>query len=182
MARVDAAESLAQKRPSGLEKEAMKAVRGPALEAVRLRLQKASFQHRMTERSAVEAMPGSVSGKRRWRIWAPTLAPSMRPASRISCGTSLKKEKVSTASEIWRYQDETGASVEEIDAVLKEQTQMPMGPFLVADMSGLDTTVKVARDLQDAYGDRFYVHQAMTELVEKGQLGAKSGKGFYEHA
>ena len=35
---------------------------------------------------------------------------------------------------------------------------MPMGPFRVADMSGLDTVVKVARDMREAYGDRFYVH------------------------
>ena len=59
---------------------------------------------------------------------------------------------------------------------------MPMGPFRVADMSGLDTVVKVARDMYDAYGDRFYVHKAMEALVEQGDLGAKSGGGFYEHS
>ena len=40
---------------------------------------------------------------------------------------------------------------------------MPMGPFRVADMSGLDTVVKVARDMRDAYGDRFYVHKGMED-------------------
>jgi len=97
-------------------------------------------------------------------------------------GFVVNRILVSTASEIWRYQDETGASFEEIDRVVQEQTQMPMGPFRVADMSGLDTTVKVARDLHEAYGDRFYVHRAMEELVEQGHLGAKSGKGFYDHS
>ena len=58
---------------------------------------------------------------------------------------------------------------------------MPMGPFRVADMSGLDTVVKVARDMHDAYGDRFYVPQGMEQLVADGDLGAKTGKGFYEH-
>ena len=58
---------------------------------------------------------------------------------------------------------------------------MPTGPFRVADMSGLDTVVKVARDMRDAYGDRFYVHKGMEALVADGHLGAKSGKGFYEH-
>jgi len=58
---------------------------------------------------------------------------------------------------------------------------MPMGVFQVADMSGLDTVVKVARDMNAAYGDRFHVHKGMEELVAKGDLGAKSGKGFYEH-
>jgi 3-hydroxyacyl-CoA dehydrogenase len=88
----------------------------------------------------------------------------------------------STASEIWRYQDETGIDVEEIDKLITEKAQMPMGPFRVADMSGLDTVVKVARDMRDAYGDRFYVHRGMEEMVERGELGAKSGKGFYDHA
>jgi 3-hydroxyacyl-CoA dehydrogenase len=105
------------------------------------------------------------------------------PVRAAECpGFVVNRILVSTASEIWRYQDETGASFEEIDRVVQEQTQMPMGPFRVADMSGLDTTVKVARDLHDAYGDRFYVHRAMEELVAQGNLGAKSGKGFYDHS
>ena len=58
---------------------------------------------------------------------------------------------------------------------------MPIGPFRIADMSGLDITVNVARDLHDAYGDRFYVHRGMQELVAQGDLGAKSGRGFYDH-
>jgi 3-hydroxyacyl-CoA dehydrogenase len=35
--------------------------------------------------------------------------------------------------------------------------------------------------MRDAYGDRFYVHNGMEELVAAGNLGQKSGKGFYEH-
>jgi 3-hydroxyacyl-CoA dehydrogenase len=96
-------------------------------------------------------------------------------------GFVVNRILVSTASEIWRYQDETGLPVEEIDEFIMEKAQMPMGPFRVADMSGLDTVVKVARDMRDAYGDRFYVHRGMEERVERGELGAKTGKGFYEH-
>ena len=69
-----------------------------------------------------------------------------------------------------------------LDKFITEKAQMPMGPFRVADMSGLDTVVKVARDMRDAYGDRFYVHRGMEERMERGELGAKTGKGFYEHA
>jgi 3-hydroxyacyl-CoA dehydrogenase len=97
-------------------------------------------------------------------------------------GFVVNRILVSAAGEIWRYQDETGIDPGEIDEFLTEKTQMPMGPFRVADMSGLDTVVKVARDMRDAYGDRFYVHRGMEEMVERGELGAKSGRGFYEHA
>ena len=96
-------------------------------------------------------------------------------------GFVVNRILTSSASEIWRYQDESGASPEAIDAFVKEQAQMPMGVFQVADMSGLDTVVKVARDMNAAYGDRFHVHKGMEELVSRGELGAKSGKGFYEH-
>jgi 3-hydroxyacyl-CoA dehydrogenase len=96
-------------------------------------------------------------------------------------GFVVNRILVSTASEIWRYQDETGIPVAEIDEFIREHAQMPMGPFRLADMSGLDTVVKVARDMRDAYGDRFYVHRGMEEHLDRGELGAKSGKGFYEH-
>jgi 3-hydroxyacyl-CoA dehydrogenase len=96
-------------------------------------------------------------------------------------GFVVNRILVSTASEIWRYQDETGVDVEALDAFIAERAQMPMGPFRVADMSGLDTVVKVARDLRDAYGDRMYVHDGMERKVQAGELGAKTGKGFYDH-
>jgi 3-hydroxyacyl-CoA dehydrogenase len=97
-------------------------------------------------------------------------------------GFVVNRILVSTASEIWRYQDETGIDVEQLDQFITEKAQMPMGPFRVADMSGLDTVVKVARDMREAYGDRFYVHRGMESKLQAGELGAKTGKGFYEHS
>jgi 3-hydroxyacyl-CoA dehydrogenase len=87
----------------------------------------------------------------------------------------------SLASEIWRYQDDTGLDVKDIDKYIQGNRLAPMGPFFLSDMTGLDTTLKVAKDLRDAYGDRFYVHHKMEELVEAGKLGQKTGEGFYEH-
>jgi enoyl-CoA hydratase / 3-hydroxyacyl-CoA dehydrogenase len=97
-------------------------------------------------------------------------------------GFVVNRILTSTASEIWRYQDESGVDVKDIDKALTDSKLVPMGPFYLADMSGLDTALKVAKDMVDAYGDRFYVHRGMEELVEQGNLGQKSGKGFYEHS
>jgi 3-hydroxyacyl-CoA dehydrogenase len=97
-------------------------------------------------------------------------------------GFVVNRILASTASEIWRYQDESGVDVKDIDKALTDAKLVPMGPFYLADMSGLDTALKVAKDMQDAYGDRFYVHKGMEELVAAGDLGQKSGKGFYEHS
>src|SRR3954468_9585271 len=96
-------------------------------------------------------------------------------------GFVVNRILASTASEIWRYQDDTGTPVEEIDKLIADSKAVPMGPFFLSDMTGLDTTLKVAQDMHEAYGDRFYVHKGMTKLVEEGNLGQKSGKGFYEH-
>jgi 3-hydroxyacyl-CoA dehydrogenase len=96
-------------------------------------------------------------------------------------GFVVNRILLSTASEIWRYQDESGVPVDQIDELIRERAQMPMGPFRLADMSGLDTVVKVARDMREHYGDRFYVHKGMEERLERGDLGAKTGRGFYEH-
>lgn len=105
------------------------------------------------------------------------------PVNSLDCaGFVVNRILASTASEIWRYQDESAVDVKEIDKALTEAKVVPMGPFYLADMSGLDTTLKVSSDMHDAYGERFYVHNGMRKLVEQGDLGKKSGKGFYEHS
>jgi 3-hydroxyacyl-CoA dehydrogenase len=87
----------------------------------------------------------------------------------------------SSVSELWRLQEETGIPVEELDKIVSESKAAPVGPFYLADLLGLDTVLHVAEHLRESYGDRFYVHKRMRELVAAGALGAKTGKGFYEH-
>jgi 3-hydroxyacyl-CoA dehydrogenase len=87
----------------------------------------------------------------------------------------------SAASEIWRYLDESGRSAEEIDKEIADAKVTPMGPFFLADLLGLDTVLHVAEHLHASYGDRFYVPPGMKELVEAGNLGAKTGQGYYTH-
>jgi 3-hydroxyacyl-CoA dehydrogenase len=87
----------------------------------------------------------------------------------------------SAASEIWRHQDESGLSAEEIDKEIAEAKVTPMGPFFLSDLLGLDTVLHVAEHLHESYGDRFYVHPQMKELVEAGKLGQKTGEGYYTH-
>ncbi len=87
----------------------------------------------------------------------------------------------SCVSELWRAQEETGTDVKEIDRIVAESKAAPVGPFYLCDLLGLDTVLHVAEHLRDSYGDRFYVHARMRELVAEGKLGAKTGEGFYEH-
>ena len=85
-------------------------------------------------------------------------------------------------SELWRHQDETGVAIPELDRAVAEAKVAPMGPFYLTDLLGLDTVLHVAEHLRDAYGERFFVHPEMQSLVAAGHLGAKTGKGFYEHS
>ncbi len=87
----------------------------------------------------------------------------------------------SSVSEIWRVRDEEDLDVQEVDRLVQESNAAPMGPFYLADLLGLDTVLQVAEHLRDSFGDRFYVSPAMKELVDAGDYGQKTGKGFYEH-
>jgi 3-hydroxyacyl-CoA dehydrogenase len=104
----------------------------------------------------------------------------------IRCGEApgfvVNRILTASISELWRQQEETGVDVEELDRIVAESKAAPMGPFFLTDLLGLDTVLHVAKHLRDSYGDRFYVHERMEQLVAAGNLGAKTGKGFYEHA
>jgi 3-hydroxyacyl-CoA dehydrogenase len=71
--------------------------------------------------------------------------------------------------------------VKEVDKVVQESGAVPMGPFFLTDLLGLDTVLHVAEHLHRSYGERFFVSPAMQELVAAGNLGQKTGRGFYEH-
>lgn len=84
-------------------------------------------------------------------------------------------------SELWRQQEESGLDAEALDRAVTESGAAPIGPFLLTDLLGLDTVLRVAEHLRESYGERFHVHAGMQELVAAGDLGKKTGKGFYEH-
>lgn len=66
------------------------------------------------------------------------------------------------------------------DAEVVRRGPAPMGPFALADLIGLDTTLHVQRDLQRAYGARFDDGDLLAPRVARGRLGRKSGGGFFD--
>lgn len=74
------------------------------------------------------------------------------------------------------------AGVEEIDNVMKLGMAHPMGPLQLADFIGLDVCLSILRVLQEGYGNPKYAPcPLLVNMVMAGQLGAKSGQGFYTY-
>ena len=95
-------------------------------------------------------------------------------------GFVVNRVLTSAVSELWRAQEEQGLDVGALDEAVAESGAAPIGPFALADMLGLDTVLHVAEHLHEAFGERFHVHAGMRDLVAKGELGVKTGRGFYE--
>ncbi|KAI1308879.1 3-hydroxybutyryl-CoA dehydrogenase [Xylaria venustula] len=69
-----------------------------------------------------------------------------------------------------------------IDAIMKNGTNVPMGPLQLADFIGLDTCLAIMRVLHQETGDSKYRPSVLlTKMVDAGWLGKKSGKGFYDY-
>jgi enoyl-CoA hydratase/3-hydroxyacyl-CoA dehydrogenase len=84
-------------------------------------------------------------------------------------------------AEIWRDQEEQGLSIKKIDEGVGAASVVPMGPYFLINLLGLDTVLHVAEHLAESYGDRFYAPEGMQKLVADGKLGAKTGgDGFYD--
>jgi 3-hydroxybutyryl-CoA dehydrogenase len=74
-------------------------------------------------------------------------------------------------------------SIEDIDRGMMAGASHPMGPLTLADFVGLDTMVSITSVMHDAYGeDRFAAPDVLSKLVEAGDYGRKSGKGFYDYS
>ncbi|HEY2398384.1 MAG TPA: enoyl-CoA hydratase-related protein [Solirubrobacteraceae bacterium] len=88
----------------------------------------------------------------------------------------------SATSEIWREQEEKGLSIKKIDEGVGAAGLIPVGPYYLVNLLGLDTVLHVAEHLVESYGEeRFYVPKGMQKLVAEGKLGAKTaGDGFYD--
>lgn len=74
------------------------------------------------------------------------------------------------------------ATVEDIDTAVVAGLSHPMGPLRLSDLIGLDTMKLIADSMYDEYKDPHYAPPPLLlRMVEAGQLGKKSGRGFYTY-
>jgi len=81
--------------------------------------------------------------------------------------------------EAMRMLEDGVASAEDIDNAMLIAYRHPMGPLRLSDVVGLDVRLDIARQLSVTLGDRYAPPKILEDMVARGELGRKSGKGFF---
>lgn len=100
---------------------------------------------------------------------------SLISAVKHSIWAAIKREALLAASE--------GAGTpQEIDSIFKDVLQTPKGPFELMDIVGLDVVLDIEQHYAAARKDIPIEPQRYLDgLLQKGHLGIKSGRGFYDY-
>jgi len=99
---------------------------------------------------------------------------------RDSPGFATSRLGVALGLEAIRMLEEGVARAEDIDRAMELGYKHPMGPLRLTDLVGLDVRLAIAEHLKETLGDRFEPPRLLREKVARGELGRKSGKGFYD--
>lgn len=95
-------------------------------------------------------------------------------------GFATSRLGVAIGLEGMRMFEEGVASAADIDKAMELGYRHPMGPLRLTDLVGLDVRLDIARNLSKDLGPRFEPPQILIDKVAAGELGKKSGKGFYD--
>jgi len=74
-----------------------------------------------------------------------------------------------------------GYGVEQIDAAMQHKAGMPLGPFMLSDLIGMDIVYNIIKVFEEKLGPEYAPCQRITELYEAKKLGRKTGEGFYSY-
>jgi 3-hydroxybutyryl-CoA dehydrogenase len=96
-------------------------------------------------------------------------------------GFASSRLGIALSLEAIRMVEEGVAAPEDIDHAMTLGYKHPVGPLALTDIVGVDVRLDIAEYLESRLGPRFSPPQLMRDMVERGELGKKSGKGFYTY-
>lgn len=96
-------------------------------------------------------------------------------------GFASSRLGIALSLEAIRMVEEGVAAPEDIDHAMTLGYKHPVGPLALTDIVGLDVRLGIAEYLESQLGPRFAPPQLMRDMVERGELGKKTGKGFYTY-
>jgi 3-hydroxybutyryl-CoA dehydrogenase len=118
----------------------------------------------------------TAAAARRWVSGLGKTAVVVRDAP----GFASSRLGVAIALEAMRMVEEGVAAAEDIDNAMVLGYKHPMGPLRTTDIVGLDVRLGIAEYLHSTLGERFAPPQVLRDKVAAGELGRKTGRGFYE--
>lgn len=95
-------------------------------------------------------------------------------------GFATSRLGVAIGLEAIRMVEDGVASPADIDRAMELGYRHPMGPLRLTDLVGLDVRLHIARQLSQSLGARFDPPQLLVDKVDRGEIGKKSGRGFFE--
>ncbi len=96
-------------------------------------------------------------------------------------GFASSRLGVAIALEAIRMVEDGVASPEDIDNAMVLGYRFPVGPLALTDIVGLDVRLGIAEYLASELGERFAPPQLMRDMVARGELGRKTGRGFFAY-
>ncbi|XVS65112.1 3-hydroxyacyl-CoA dehydrogenase family protein [Actinosynnema sp. CA-299493] len=114
----------------------------------------------------------------RVRGWAEELGKTVIEV-RDAPGFATSRLGVAVGMEAIRMIEEGVASAEDVDTGMRLGYGWPMGPLRLTDLVGLDVRLAIAEHLAAELGPRFEPPSLLREKVAAGQLGRKTGQGFF---
>ena len=95
-------------------------------------------------------------------------------------GFATSRLDLCLALEAIRMVEEGVADAAHIDRAMKIAYRHPVGPLELSDIVGLDVRLDIARSLEASLGSRYAPPRLLADKVAAGELGQKSGRGFYD--
>ena len=117
------------------------------------------------------------------RTFAESIGKTCIVVNRDVAGFVTTRLIVALSVEAARLVESGVVSAEDLDVACRLGFGHAMGPLETADLTGIDIMVNAARNIYaDTQDEKFYPPESLARMVAAGDLGRKSGRGFYDHA